>query len=343
MFSQLGRWKALKAGRQAGDDRRRRLRRLAGRRGDRQARALRRPGVRPADPAPPARADPRAPRHPASRRSTSASPRSRSSTACPSRAPKARAPSSRSWKAARSTARSAWCPTPAARKSAGRSRTCWWKSRNSPRRACARSTCSARTSMPIAGPYGDGEVADLGLLIRAIAEIDGIGRIRFTTSHPLEFSDSLIEAYRDVPQLANYLHLPVQAGSDRILAAMKRGYTALEFKQKIRKLRAVRPGHLDLVGLHRRLPRRDRCRLRQDHEADRGRRLRPVVLLHLLAPPRHAGRRPRGRHQRRGKACAAGAPAGAHQRASRRRSRRRWSAACSACWSKARRGRTPTN
>ncbi len=103
------------------------------------------------------------------------------------------------------------------------------------------------------GPYGDGpssslgsnaEVlfADLGLLIRAIAQIDGIGRIRFTTSHPLEFSDSLIEAYRDVPKLANYLHLPVQSGSDRILSAMKRGYTALEFKQKLRKLRAVRPG-----------------------------------------------------------------------------------------------------
>ena len=92
------------------------------------------------------------------------------------------------------------------------------------------------------GPYGDGDIADLGLLIRTIAEIDGIGRIRFTTSHPLEFSDSLVEAYRDVPKLANYLHLPVQAGSDRILAAMKRGYTAIEFKQKIRKLRAVRPG-----------------------------------------------------------------------------------------------------
>ncbi|KGQ18650.1 tRNA-i(6)A37 methylthiotransferase [Lysobacter dokdonensis DS-58] len=96
------------------------------------------------------------------------------------------------------------------------------------------------------GPLGDGgdtdeSYADLGLLIRAIAGIDGVGRIRFTTSHPLEFSDSLVEAYRDVPQLANYLHLPVQAGSDRVLAAMKRGYTALEFKQKIRKLRAVRP------------------------------------------------------------------------------------------------------
>ena len=91
------------------------------------------------------------------------------------------------------------------------------------------------------GVMHDGETADLGFLIRAIAQIDGIGRIRFTTSHPMEFSDSLIEAYRDVPQLANYLHLPVQAGSDRILAAMKRGYTALEYKQRIRKLREVRP------------------------------------------------------------------------------------------------------
>ena len=91
------------------------------------------------------------------------------------------------------------------------------------------------------GRLGEGETADLALLIRAIAEIEGIGRIRFTTSHPLEFSDSLIEAYRDVPKLANYLHLPVQSGSDRVLAAMKRGYTALEFKQKIRRLRAVRP------------------------------------------------------------------------------------------------------
>ncbi len=96
---------------------------------------------------------------------------------------------------------------------------------------------------PIMGDDGQAtdEIADLGLLIRAIAEIEGVGRIRFTTSHPLEFSDSLVEAYRDVPKLANYLHLPVQAGSDRVLAAMKRGYTALEFKQKIRKLRAVRP------------------------------------------------------------------------------------------------------
>ncbi len=91
------------------------------------------------------------------------------------------------------------------------------------------------------GPMDDGTLCDLATLIYYVAEVDGIERIRFTTSHPVEFNDALIEAYRDVPKLANYLHLPVQSGSDRILAAMKRGYTVLEYKQKIRKLRAVRP------------------------------------------------------------------------------------------------------
>jgi tRNA-2-methylthio-N6-dimethylallyladenosine synthase len=91
------------------------------------------------------------------------------------------------------------------------------------------------------GEMHDGTLCDLALLIRFVAEIDGVERIRFTTSHPLEFSDSLIEAYRDVPKLASYLHLPVQSGSDRILAAMKRGHTVLEYKQKIRRLREARP------------------------------------------------------------------------------------------------------
>ena len=91
------------------------------------------------------------------------------------------------------------------------------------------------------GQMHDGETCDLGLLIQYIAQIDGIGRIRFTTSHPVEFNDSLVAAYAQCDKLANYLHLPVQAGSDRILAAMKRGHTAIEYKQKIRKLRAVRP------------------------------------------------------------------------------------------------------
>ena len=92
------------------------------------------------------------------------------------------------------------------------------------------------------GATWDGDDADLALLIETIARIDGIGRIRFTTSHPNDFGDRLIEAYATVPKLANYLHLPVQAGSDRILSAMKRGHTALEYKQKIRRLRAARPG-----------------------------------------------------------------------------------------------------
>src|SRR5688572_17583110 len=92
------------------------------------------------------------------------------------------------------------------------------------------------------GPMHDGEPADLALLIETIARIDGIGRIRFTTSHPNEFGDRLVEAYAKVPKLASYLHLPVQCGSDRILAAMKRNYTTLEFKQKVRRLRAARPG-----------------------------------------------------------------------------------------------------
>jgi tRNA-2-methylthio-N6-dimethylallyladenosine synthase len=91
------------------------------------------------------------------------------------------------------------------------------------------------------GAFASGGECDLAALIRLVARIDGIGRIRFTTSHPVEFTDSLVEAYAEVPKLANYLHLPVQSGSDRILAAMKRGYTALEYKQKLRKLKAVRP------------------------------------------------------------------------------------------------------
>ena len=92
------------------------------------------------------------------------------------------------------------------------------------------------------GPMHDGAIADLATLIYYVAAVDGIDRIRFTTSHPVEFNDSLIEAYAEVPKLASYLHLPVQHGSDRILAAMKRGHTVLEYRQKIRKLREARPG-----------------------------------------------------------------------------------------------------
>jgi tRNA-2-methylthio-N6-dimethylallyladenosine synthase len=91
------------------------------------------------------------------------------------------------------------------------------------------------------GPMSDGTSADLALLIHYVAAIEGIERIRFTTSHPVEFSDSLVRAFGEVPQLANYLHLPVQSGSDRVLAMMKRGHTVLEYRQKIRRIRELRP------------------------------------------------------------------------------------------------------
>jgi tRNA-2-methylthio-N6-dimethylallyladenosine synthase len=91
------------------------------------------------------------------------------------------------------------------------------------------------------GPMHDGSIADLATLIYYVAAVDGIDRIRFTTSHPVEFTDSLVQAYAEVPKLADYLHLPVQHGSDRVLSLMKRGHTVLEYKQKIRRLREVRP------------------------------------------------------------------------------------------------------
>ncbi len=91
------------------------------------------------------------------------------------------------------------------------------------------------------GAMPDGDGADLALLLHYVAAVDGIGRIRFTTSHPLDVSDSLVRAYAELPQLVSQLHLPVQSGSDRILARMKRGYTLLEYKSIVRRLRAARP------------------------------------------------------------------------------------------------------
>ena len=93
-----------------------------------------------------------------------------------------------------------------------------------------------------AGAMSDGAVVDLATLIHHVAALPAIERIRFTTSHPVEFDDSLIEAFAHVPKLASHLHLAVQSGSDRVLSLMKRGYTSLEFKDKVRRLRAVRPG-----------------------------------------------------------------------------------------------------
>lgn len=91
------------------------------------------------------------------------------------------------------------------------------------------------------GAMFDGDTADLALLIEYVAAIDGIDRVRFTTSHPVEFTDNLIEVYRRVPQLVSHLHLPVQSGSDKILTLMKRGHKAAEYKEKLARLREIRP------------------------------------------------------------------------------------------------------
>jgi len=91
------------------------------------------------------------------------------------------------------------------------------------------------------GDMPDGDVCDLAELITYVAKIEGIDRIRYTTSHPVEFTDSLIDVYAEVPELVSHLHLPVQSGSDRILMAMKRGHTVLEYKSKIRRLQKIRP------------------------------------------------------------------------------------------------------
>ena len=91
------------------------------------------------------------------------------------------------------------------------------------------------------GLMDDGGICDFAMLLRIVNEIPGIERMRFTTSHPREFSERIIECYRDLPKLVSHLHLPIQSGSDRVLSAMKRGYTALEYKSIIRKLRAIRP------------------------------------------------------------------------------------------------------
>jgi tRNA-2-methylthio-N6-dimethylallyladenosine synthase len=92
------------------------------------------------------------------------------------------------------------------------------------------------------GAMGAGETADFALLLEYAAEVPGIERLRYTTSHPKEFTQRLVDAYASIPTLVSHVHLPVQSGSDRVLAAMKRGYTALEYKSIVRRLRAVRPG-----------------------------------------------------------------------------------------------------
>ena len=166
---------------------------------------------------------------------------------------------------------------------------------------------------------GSGEVADFATLIEYVAEIPGIERIRYTTSHPKEFTQSLIDVYGRTAKLVDHLHLPVQHGSDRMLAAMKRGYTALEYKSTIRKPARGAPGDRDLERLHRRLPGRERRRLRAHDGAGRRRRLRLQLQLPVQRAARNAGGRARRRHARRRQGSAPAATAGRDRSERRRR------------------------
>ncbi len=184
------------------------------------------------------------------------------------------------------------------------------------------------------------EIADFALLLDYVSEIPGIERIRYTTSHPNEFGQRLIDAYARLPKLVNHVHLPVQHGSDRILMAMKRGYTAMEFKSTIRKLRQVRPDiRLSsdfIVGFPG----------ETDEDFAKTMKLIDEVGFDnsfsfvFSAAAGNAGRRAGRPHPAGGQAAApADAPGGDRAR-TRSGSAVRWSARCSASWSKGRRARS---
>jgi tRNA-2-methylthio-N6-dimethylallyladenosine synthase len=176
-----------------------------------------------------------------------------------------------------------------------------------------------------AGASANGTIADLAALIQHVAAVPGIERIRFTTSHPLEFSDRLIEAYAQTPKLAAHLHLPVQSGSDRILALMKRGYTSLEYKERIRKLRAVRPDIAVSTDIIVGFP--------GESERDFEATLRLVREAHLDQSFSFLySRRMKCRLSRSSSAWRACRHCSMRRRS---RSAARWSAACNACWSSA--------
>ena len=140
------------------------------------------------------------------------------------------------------------------------------------------------------GEGPDGSEWGLGRLLFRLAEIPGLARLRYTTSHPRDMDDELIAAHRDLPALMPYLHLPVQSGSDRILKAMNRRHTAADYLRLIERIRAVRAGHRHVGRLHRRLSGRDGCRFRGD-DADRAAMsLRLGVLVQIFAASRHARR-----------------------------------------------------
>ena len=168
------------------------------------------------------------------------------------------------------------------------------------------------------GEGPDGSEWGLGRLLFRLAEIPGLARLRYTTSHPRDMDDDLIAAHRDLPTLMPYLHLPVQAGSDRILKAMNRKHTAADYLRLIERIRAARPDIAMSGDFIVGFPGETRRRFRGDAGARARGRLRAGLLVQILAAPRHAGRRHEGPGRRSGEGRAAAAPAGAAQRAAER-------------------------
>ena len=189
----------------------------------------------------------------------------------------------------------------------------------------------------------DGEPADFAELLRYVAEIDAIERVRYTTSHPREFTQRLIDAHADLPGLAGHVHLPVQSGSDRVLAGMKRGYTVLEYRSIVRRLRQARPDISLTSDFIVGFPGETESDFQATLAARARAGFRRLVLVRLQPAPRHARRRAAG-HRRRRPRSSIGC-SGCRPRWTRRRTRSasKWSAACSACWSKAPRAATPTS
>ena len=241
VFSDLGRLKELKREQARPRDRRRRLRRVPGRRGDRQARALRRRGVRPADPAPPAADDPGAPRTAARPRSTSAFPEIEKFDHLPPA--KVEGPVAYVSIMEGCSKYCSYCVVPYTRgeEVSRRFEDVLTEVAGLAAQGVKEIMLLGQNVNAYRGAMDNGEVADFALLLEYVAEIPGIERLRFVTSHPKEFTQRLIDAYAKIPQLVNHLYLPVQHGSDRILQAMKRGYTGLEYKSIIRRIKAVRP------------------------------------------------------------------------------------------------------
>ena len=298
VYSELGRMRVLKDGRRARrtprEGRRRRLRRAGRRRRDHPPRARGRSRGRAAELSP-AAGDAGARR--ARQGSSTPSFRSRTSSAISRRraarrsASAASRPSSPCRKAATSSAPSASCPTRAAPKCRGRSPKIVAEAERLADAGVREITLLGQNVNAYHGEGTDGRASTLGRLMHRLAEIPGIARLRYSTSHPRDMDDSLIAAHRDLPALMPQLHLPVQSGSDRILEAMNRRHTRADYLRTIERLRRGAARYRVLVGLHRRLPGRDRGRFPRHAAADRRGRLCQRLLVQIFAAARHAGRR----------------------------------------------------